>query len=128
MQLMSQEWAIAYTEVWNNDEQVVKKLKKFSSTLKYSITDRKDLAPVVIEVEHGICISFGSPEQYQHIEFEIWADSKSWIEVFKNAKEIKHAMDLDGFDFKGPKIKAVLNKKGLERSVELLIRMEGVTV
>jgi len=35
MQLLTPEWAEAYTAKWNNDDELVKKLRKFSSVFKY---------------------------------------------------------------------------------------------
>ena len=128
MQLMTPEWAAAYTEAWNNDEEVTKKLRKFSSVFKYSISDRKDLEPIVIEVEKGICATFGTEDQYDNVEFDITADSNSWKKVFEGERNIKKIKLTDGFDFKGPKVKAMMNKSGLERSVELMLQMENVVV
>lgn len=128
MQLMTPEWAAAYTEAWNNDEEIMKKLRKFSTVFKYSISDREDLEPVVIEVEKGICTTFGTEEQYDNIEFEILADSKSWKKVFDREINIKKLKAEDGFSFKGPKVKAMMNKSGLERSVDLMIAMDDVVV
>ena len=128
MQLITPEWAAAYTEAWNNDEQVTKKLKKFNSVFKYRISDREDLAPVVIEVENGICTTFGVEEQYDKIEFDMWADTASWQRVFDRDISVKKAMMSKGFGFKGPKLKAMMNMGGFERSIEIMIEMEDMTV
>jgi hypothetical protein len=125
---MTPEWAAAYTEAWNNDEEIMKKLRRFSSVIKYSISDREDLEPIVIEIENGICTSYGIPELYDKIEYEVWADSESWQKVFDNHDNIKKVMKSDGFGFKGPKLKALSNKSGLERSVELMLEMKNVSV
>jgi putative sterol carrier protein len=128
MQLMTPEWAAAYTEAWNNDEKVMKKLRKFNSVFKYRISDREDLEPVIIEVEKGICTTFGVEEQYEKIEFDMWADSASWQRVFDRDISVKKAMMSKGFGFKGPKLKAMMNMSGFERSIELMIEMEGVKI
>jgi len=128
MQFMTPQWAAAYAETWNNDEKVMKKLRKFSSIIKYSVSDREDLEPIVIEVEKGICITFGSEKEYDNIEFEISADSKSWKNVFAHDASIKKLKKDGGFNFKGPELKALLNKSGLERSVELMIAMDNIMV
>ena len=128
MQLMPPEWAAFYAEVWNSDEVVMKKLKKFSSVFKYRISDREDITPVVIEVENGICTTFGVEEQYDNIEFDMWADTASWQRVFDRDISVKKAMMSKGFGFKGPKLKAMMNMGGFERSIELMIEMDGVKV
>ena len=128
MQLMTPEWAAAYTEAWNNDEEVMRKLRKFSSVFKYRISDREDLEPVIIEVEKGVCTTFGTEEQYEKIEFDMWADSASWQKVFDREISVKKAMMSKGFGFKGPKLKAMMNMGGFERSIELMVDMEGVNI
>lgn len=128
MQLITPEWAAAYAEAWNNDEEVMKKLKNFSSVFKYSISDREDLEPIVLEVEKGVCTTFGSPEQYNNIEFDMWADTASWQKVFNREISVKKAMMSKGFGFKGPKLKAMMNMGGFERSIGIMIEMDGVTV
>jgi len=128
MQLITPEWAEAYTQAWNNDEEVTKKLRKFSSVFKYSISDREDLPAVIIEVEKGICITFGVEEQYDNIEFDMWADTASWQKVFNHEISVKKAMMSKGFGFKGPKLKAMMNMGGFERSIELMTEMDNVTV
>ena len=128
MQLITPEWAAAYTEAWNNDEVVTKKLRKFSSIFKYRISDREDLEPVVIEVENGICTTFGVSEQYDNIEFDMWADTASWQKVFDRDISVKKAMMSKGFGFKGPKLKAMMNMGGFERSIEVMIEMDGISV
>jgi|FLOH01.1.fsa_nt_gi putative sterol carrier protein len=128
MQLITPEWAAAYAEAWNNDDEVMKKLRKFSSVFKYSISDREDLEPVVLEVEKGICVTFGTEEQYEKIEFDMWADSASWKKVFDGEISVKKAMMSKGFGFKGPKLKAMMNMGGFERSIAIMVEMDGVTV
>ncbi len=128
MQLMTPEWAAAYTEAWNNDEKVMKKLKNFSTVFKYSISDRGDLPSVVIEVEKGICTTFGTSEQYDNIEFDLWADTASWQRVFNHEISVKKAMVSKGFGFKGPKLKAMMNMGGFERSIEIMVEMPDIQI
>jgi putative sterol carrier protein len=128
MQLITPEWATAYTQAWNNDEEVTKKLKKFSSVFKYSISDREDLPAVIIEVENGVCKTFGTEDQYDNIEFDMWADTASWQKVFNREISVKKAMISKGFGFKGPKMKAMMNMGGFERSIEIMIEMDDVQV
>jgi len=128
MQLMTPEWAAAYTEAWNNDEEVMKKLRKFSSVFKYSVSDREDLESVVIEVEKGVCTTFGAEEEYDNIEFDMWADTASWQKVFDREISVKKAMMSKGFGFKGPKLKAMMNMGGFERSIEIMIEMDEIVV
>ena len=130
MQLITPEWAEAYTMAWNNDEVIAKKLKRFSSVFKYSISDREDLEPVVIKVENGVCTTYGTEENFtpKEIEFDMWADTASWQKVFNREISVKKAMISRGFGFKGPKLKAMTNMGGFERSIEVMIEMDGVTV
>jgi len=130
MQLITPEWAEAYTEAWNNDEIIAKKLKKFTTVFKYSISDREDLEPVIIKVEKGVCTTFGTSEHFhdKEIEFDMWADTASWQKVFNREISVKKAMMSKGFYFKGPKIKAMTNMGGFERSIELMVEMDGVVV
>jgi len=130
MQFMTTEWAEAYANLWNNDEILAKKLKKFSATFKYSITDREDLASIILTVEKGQCIRFEIEENFsgKKIEFAVSADSQEWKKVFNHEISVKDIMHSDGFKFKGPKLKALSNKTGLERSVEIILNMEDVIV
>jgi hypothetical protein len=128
MQFITPEWAAEYAEAWNNDNQITKKLRKFSSIFKYSISDREDLEPMVIEVENGIVTSYGPPELYENIEFEVSADTKTWKKAFQSEDSIKKILKLDGFNFKGPKFKALSNKSGLERCIALMLDMDDVVV
>ena len=130
MQLITQEWAEAYTSAWNNDEIIAKKLKNFTTVFKYAISDREDLEPVVIKIEKGVCTTFGTEEHFtkKEIQFDMWADTASWNKVFNREISVKKAMMSKGFNFKGPKLKALANMGGFERSVELMIEMDDVTV
>jgi len=130
MQLITQEWAEAYTLAWNNDPIIAKKLKKFTTVFKYSISDREDLEPVIIRVEKGICTTFGTSEHFddKEIEFDMWADTANWQKVFNKEISVKKAMMSKGFYFKGPKLKAMTNMGGFERSIVLMIEMDGVSV
>ena len=130
MQFMSNEWAEAYTEAWNNDDIITKKLKRFSSFFKYSISDRDDIAPLVIKIENGFCTSYGEEDAFdkKDIEYNISANEESWKNVFDEKTGKKEVMNIKGFDFKGPKLKALSNKSGLTRGVELMAQMQGVTL
>jgi len=130
LQLITQEWAEAYTEAWNNDPIITKKLRKFSTVLKYAISDKADIEPAIIRIEKGVCTSFGTSENFhdKDIEFDMWADTASWNKVFNREISVKKAMISKGFHFKGPKLKAMANMGGFERSIELMIEMEGVEV
>jgi len=130
MQLITPEWAEAYTLAWNNDEIIAKKLKKFNTVFKYDISDREDIEPVVIKIENGVCITFGSEENFtkKEIEFDMWADTASWQKVFNKEISVKKAMISKGFNFKGPKLKALSNMGGFERSIEVMLEMDDVTV
>jgi len=130
MQLITPEWAEAYTSAWNNDPVIAKKLKRFNSVFKYSISDREDLTPVVIKVEKGVCTTYGTEDDFdpKEIEFDMWADTASWQKVFNRDISVKKAMISRGFGFKGPKLKAMTNMGGFERSIEVMIEMDEVTV
>ena len=128
MQLITPEWAEAYTAAWNNDPIIAKKLKRFSSVFKYSISDREDLTPVVIQVENGVCTTYGTEEDFDKIEFDMWADTASWQKVFNKEIGVKKAMVSKGFGFKGPKLKAAANMGGFQRSIEVMIEMDDVQV
>lgn len=130
MQFMSDEWADAYTSAWNNDDVITQKLKRFSSVFKYSISDREDIKPLVIKIEKGICTSYGDEDAFskKDIEYRISADEKNWKKVFDEKTGKKEVMGIGGFDFKGPKLKALSNKSGLIRGVELMAEMQGVTI
>ena len=128
MQLITPEWAEAYTAAWNNDPVIAKKLKRFNSVFKYSISDREDLTPVVIQVENGVCTTYGTEEDFNKIEFDMWADTASWQKVFNKEIGVKKAMISKGFGFKGPKLKAAANMGGFQRSIEVMIEMDDVQV
>lgn len=128
MQFMTPQWAEAYTQAWNSDSKVMKKLKKLSFILQFSLSDREDLEPVVIEVKKGVCTTFGTKEQYDNIEFYIWGDTDSWKKIFDSDISIQKAMKSDGFGFKGPKLKAMMNMSGLERGISIMREMKEVTV
>lgn len=128
MQLLTPEWAEAYTAIWNNDEELTRKLRKFSSVFKYSISDRDDIPPIVIEVEKGVCTTYGTEDLFEKVEFDMWADTESWQRVFDRDITVKKAMMSKGFGFKGPKLKAMMNMSGFERSIELMVNMEDIIV
>lgn len=52
MQLITQEWAEAYTQAWNNDPIIAKKLRKLNTVFKYSISDGEDIEPAIIKIEN----------------------------------------------------------------------------
>ena len=130
MQFLTTEWAEAYTSLWNNDEILAKKFKKFSATFQYTIKDREDLEPLIITVEKGQCTYFETKKNFsgKKIEFSVSANSQEWKKVFRHEMSMKDVMQSKGFKFGGPKLKALSNKAGLERSVEILLNMEGVTL
>jgi putative sterol carrier protein len=127
---MTKEWVEAYTSAWNNDDVIEKKLKRFSSVFKYVVSDRKDVAPIIVKIEKGVCVSYGTNEEFsdKEVEYVISADASDWRKVFDEETGAKEAMRLDGFEFKGPKLKALSNKGGLKRGVELMAEMKGVKV
>jgi hypothetical protein len=130
MQLLSPEWVESYTFIWNNDEIIAKKLKHFNSVFKYSIIDKKDIAPVIVAIKKGICTNYGSEEEFspKEIEFNIWASSDTWEKVFDPNIDLDKVIDKKSFGFEGPKLKALSNKSGLERGFELMRNMKDVTV
>jgi len=130
MQFLSDEWVQAYTQAWNNDELLAKKFKKFSATFKYTVTDRENIEPIVITIMKGKCTHFEKEASFsgKKIEFAVEANAEAWREVFSNNMSVKDIMRGGGFKFQGPKLKALSNKTGLERSVEILLNMENVTV
>jgi len=130
MQFMTHEWAEAYTDAWNNDDIITKKLKRFSSVFKYVINDRDDITPIIIKIEKGICTTYGNEDAFdkKDIEYTIMADTENWRKVFDEKTGEKEVTRLKGFDFKGPKLKALSNKSGLTRGVELMSQMQGVSI
>ncbi len=130
MQFMTYEWAEAYTDAWNNDEIITKKLKRFSSVFKYIISDRDDIKPIIIKIEKGICTTYGNEDAFdiEDVEYAIEANEGSWRKVFDKKTEKKELMNIKGFDFKGPKLKALSNKSGLTRGVELMALMQDVSI
>ena len=130
MQLLSDEWAEAYTLAWNNDAVIAKKLKYFSTVFKYSMSDREEIEPMIIKVQKGVCVSYGTQECFnvKEIEFDMWAQASGWQKVFNQEIDVKKAMSSKGFGFKGPKLKAFMNMGGFKRSIEVMIEMQGVVV
>jgi putative sterol carrier protein len=130
MQLLSEEWAEAYTLAWNNDAIIAKKLRFFNTVFKYSISDREDVEPMIIKVQKGVCVTYGTRECFtpKEIQFDLWADTKSWQKVFDKEIGVQKAMVSKGFGFKGPKLKAFANMGGFKRSIEVMIEMQGVIV
>jgi len=130
MQFMTREWVEAYTSLWNNDEILAKKFKKFSATFQYTIEDKEDLESIIITVKKGQCTHFETQTNFsgKKIEFAVSADSQEWEKVFNNEMSVKDIMKSNAFKFKGPKLKALSNKSGLERSVLLMLEMDGVNV
>ena len=130
MQFMTYEWAEAYTDAWNNDEIITKKLKRFSSVFKYIISDRDDIKPIIIKIEKGICTTYGHEDAFdiEDVEYTIEANEDSWRKVFDEETGLKEVIGIKGFDFKGPKLKALSNKSGLTRGVELMSLMQDVSI
>lgn len=130
MQFLSDEWAEAYTTLLNEDPIVQKKLKRFSSYFKYEVNDRGEIAPLVIEVIKGQCTSYGPEDAFnpKDIEFRMSSDASTWKKIFKHELSIKDALNAKSFQLAGPKLKALSNKSGLEKSVDLMIDMQEVTL
>jgi len=130
MQFLSDEWADAYTTLLNEDPIVQKKLKRFSSCFKYEVNDREDIDSLVIEVRKGQCTSYGPEDAFnpKEIEFSMSSDTNTWEKIFKHEFSIKDALSAKSFQLSGPKLKAFSNKSGLEKSVDLMFEMEGVTL
>jgi len=130
MQFMTIEWLEAYGEILNKDEIIAKKLRKFSSAFLYAVNDKQDTESLVMKIEKGVCVECAtlSNSTAKKIEFEISADTQSWKQLFNHELSIKQIISSDGFKFKAPKLKALSNKTGLERSVRLLLQMENVLV
>ena len=127
MQFLSDEWADAYTTLLNEDEVVQKKLRKFSSCFKYEIEERQVL---VIEVTKGKCTSYGPEDAFEakKIEFSMKADAETWQQIFNKELGMKAALSAKKLHLDGPKLKALSNKTGLERSAILMLGMQGVTL
>jgi len=130
MQFLSDEWAEAYTTLINEDETIQKKLKRFSSLFQYEVTDREDIPTLVIEVQKGKCTSFGERSAFhpKDIEFTMAADAQTWQKIFEHEIGMKEAVKTHKFHIDGPKLKALSNKTGLEKSVELMLNMKHITV
>ena len=130
MQFLSDEWADTYTALLNEDATVQKKLKRFSSCFKYEVNDREDINSLVIEVTKGQCTSYGPEDAFnpKDIEFSMSSDASTWQKIFNHELSIKDALSAKSFQLGGPKLKAFSNKSGLEKSVDLMVEMEGVTL
>jgi len=83
---------------------------------------------MIIEVEKGVCVTYGAEDQFDKVEFDMWADTQSWQRVFDRDITVKKAMMSKGFGFKGPKLKAMMNMSGFERSIQLMVEMENIIV
>jgi len=129
MQFLSDEWAEAYTTLLNEDTTIQKKLKRFSSLFSYEITDREDIETLVIAVKKGKCVSFGASTAFdtKDIEFSMSSDAHTWQKIFNKETTIKEALSSHTFQLSGPKLKALSNKTGLEKSVEIMLHMENIT-
>lgn len=130
MQFLSDEWAESYSALLNNDATIAKKLKRFSTLIKYRIRDREDKEALVIQIEKGVCTAYGPESAFnpKDIEYDIWADASSWQGILNKETTISQEMEHKKFGFKGPKLKAITNKSGLEHSLDLMLSIENVTV
>jgi len=128
MQLITKEWADAYKDVWNGDDKLRKKLKRFNSVFKYAISDRDDITPIIFVVDNGEVTYAGEDNSEHEIEFDMWTTTEGWQKVFSKDISVKRAMMSSSFHFKGPKLKAMSNMRSFERSIELMIDMPNVTV
>ena len=130
MKFLSNEWAETYMQLWNSDTLLAKKLKKFSATFQYTLDDTEQPHSIIITVVKGQCTHFETEEDFSgsKIEFGVSAKPQEWERVFQHEMSVKDVMHSSDFKFKGPKLKALSNKAGLERSVEILLNMEAVTL
>jgi len=130
MQFLSDEWADAYTTILNEDPTVQKKLKKFSSCFKYEVNDSDTIDTLIIEVTKGVCTSYGPEDAFnpKDIEFGMSSDTETWQKIFNHEISVKEALNSKNFKLSGPKLKALSNKAGLEKSVALMIEMDDITV
>ena len=130
MKFLSDEWADAYTALLNEDPTIQKKFKRFSSLFKYEVNDREDIENLVIEVTKGQCTSYGPEAAFnaKEIEVSMSSDTDTWQKIFNKEMTIKEALSSKHFKLDGPKLKALSNKSGLEKSVDIMLDMEAITV
>jgi len=130
MQFLSDEWADSYTALLNEDPTIQKKLKRFSAMFSYEVSDKEEIETLVIEVKKGKCISYGAITAYnaKDVEFSMSSDSQTWQKIFDKEISIKEALHSKNFLLAGPKLKALSNKSGLEKSVTLMLDMQDVVV
>ena len=130
MQFLSDEWADTYTSLLNENPTIQKKLKRFSSLFKYEVNDRDDIETLIIEVTKGQCTSYGPESAFnaKDIEFSMSSDADTWQKIFHKEMTIKEALNAKHFKLDGPKLKALSNKSGLEKSVDIMLNMEDTNI
>jgi len=130
MQFLSDEWAEAYTTLLNEDTTIQKKLKKFTALFSYEITDNEEIETLVIEMIKGKCVSFGASTAFdtKDIEFSMSSDTHTWQKILNKEMSIKEALSAHTLHLSGPKLKALSNKAGLEKSVAIMLDMENITI
>jgi len=119
MQFLSEEWAKAYSEKWNSNEDLKSGLKKFNGIFQYQVSE-SDITPLQIEVKSGEVVKYGAPVDGAKIEFDMWASLDGWRQVIQGEKSVKMAMMSPGFGFKGSKIKAAMHMGSFEKSIQMM--------
>ncbi len=124
MQFLSHEWVKAYGELWNNNQELAKGLKKFNNLIEYRYED-KDLAPVQIDVENGKCIYAGPKVKGREPDFEIWATTQNWENIIAGEQGVRSAMLTKKLGFNGSMITAMKYMSDFQKSIEMMSQIDS---
>jgi putative sterol carrier protein len=114
---LSLEWINTYMDLWNSKDKLVKDLKTFSASVRYSV---ENLEPgVVLFVENGVaknaCIANGN-----NFDFEMWAPVEIWRNIIQGNLGPKAALLTKKLKFKGSMITAMKYMGAFENSLKMM--------
>ena len=81
-ELFSEEWAQAYRDAWNADEDITKTLKQagFNSVVAFGFPDDEDSPSFVMTIENGIVVSTDKKPP-ENINWDIRATRDNWLSL-----------------------------------------------
>lgn len=84
-ELFSEEWADAYRNAWNADDEIVVTLQEagFNSTVAFGFPDDEDHPSFVMTVENGRVTSLDKLSQ-EDINWDIRATKDNWLSLISN--------------------------------------------
>lgn len=123
MEFLSEAWAHAYGETWNQHDTLKKALETFSAVMTYRFLDR-ETPPVQLSIKEGECVYSGKENGEIH-DFEMWATAENWEKITSGEIGVRSAMLTKKLGFKGSMITAMKYMGAFEESIRMMSTIEA---